>query len=200
MLALPAHVMKQLFRLHEQVVEPVNFRRGVGQPSALAHHCVKTVVMVGVEREEKRDDGIPGVGCDATHEIAAHHALGTCVRRRVDVEWFTIDDGGDRRRVEDAYVLRESGHDEVLVHGGNRTSGHGATGVDQHFQPFAEARCVETLVVSWLRAPPEIEVEDRCQLRCCRRGDNLCTDIEPAVRDELMQHLWREVRHELHEI
>ena len=61
MLAVESDVVEQLFRLHEQVVEPVDFRRGVGQPSTLAHHRVKTVVMVGVEREEQRDDRVPRV-------------------------------------------------------------------------------------------------------------------------------------------
>ena len=55
-------VMEQLFRRHQQVVEPVNFRRGVRQPSTPTHHRVKTVAMVGVEREEQRDDRVPRVG------------------------------------------------------------------------------------------------------------------------------------------
>ena len=61
MLAVHRQVVQQLFRLREQVVEPVHFRRGVGQPPALAHHRVETVAMVGVEREEQRDDRVPGV-------------------------------------------------------------------------------------------------------------------------------------------
>ena len=83
---------------------------GVGQPSTLTHHRVKTVVMVGVEREEKRDDRVPGVSRDSTYEIAAHLTLGTSVRRLVDVEWFTIECRGDRRRVENTDVPGESGN------------------------------------------------------------------------------------------
>ena len=37
---------------------------GVGQPATPAHHRVKTVVMVGVEREEQRHDRVPRVGPD----------------------------------------------------------------------------------------------------------------------------------------
>ena len=200
MLAVQGQVMQQLFRLHEQVVEPVDFWRGVGQPSTLTHHRVKAVVMVGVEREEKRDDRVPGVSRDSTHEIAAHFALGTLVRRHVDVGWFTIECRGDRRRIENAHVPGEPGNDEVLVHGCNGPRGHGAACVHQQFQPFAEALRVETLVVAWSSAPPQIEVEDRRQLRWCRRGDDLCTDIESAVPDELMQRLWRKVRHDSREV
>src|SRR5688572_21272972 len=104
--------MEQLFRLHEQVVEPVTFWCGVGQPSTLTHHRVKTVVMIGVERKEQRDDRVPGVSRDSTHEIAAHFALGTSVRRHVDVGGFTIECRGDHRRVENAYVPGEPGNDE----------------------------------------------------------------------------------------
>ena len=74
-----------------QVVEPVNFWRGVGQPSTLTHHRVKTVVMVGVEREEQPDDRVPRVSPDCPYEIAAHFALETSVRRRIHVNRSTID-------------------------------------------------------------------------------------------------------------
>src|SRR6185503_15187295 len=74
MLAVQGQVMKQLFRRREQVVEAVNFRRGVEQPSTLTHDRVKTVVMVGVQRKEQRDDRVPAVSRDSTHEIAAHFA------------------------------------------------------------------------------------------------------------------------------
>ena len=200
MLAVHGQVMKQLFRLHQQVVEPVHLRRGVGQPSTLTHHGVKPVVMVGVEREEKRDNRVPGVSRDSTHEIAAHFTLGTSVRGHVDVRWFTIERQGDRRRVEHAHVAGKPGNDEVLVHGCDGLRGHGAARVHQQFQPFAEALRVETLVVAWLSASPQIEIEDTRQLRWCRRGDDLCTDIESAVHDELMQRLWREVRHDSREM
>src|SRR6266545_2847934 len=186
--------MEQLLPHREQVVEPVNFWRGVGQPSTCTHHRVKTVVMSGVEREEKRDDRIPGVSPESTHEIAAYFALGTTpVRRHIDVGWFTIECRGDRRRVENAYKPGEPGNDEVLVHGCNYQRGHGAVCVHQQFQPFAEALHVETLVVARLSASPQIKVEDRRELRWCRRGDDLCTDIQSAAPNELMQRLWREV-------
>ena len=123
------------------------------------------------------------------------------MRRHVDVEslhhrrWLR-----DRRRVEDAYVPREPGDHEVLVHGGDGPRRHGAAGVDQQFEPFAEALRVETLVAARLSAAPEIEVEDRRQLRWCRRGDDLSTGVESAVPDQLMQRLWRKVRHHSREV
>jgi hypothetical protein len=88
----------------------------------------------------------------------------------------------------------------VLVHGGNRPRSHGVACVHQQFQPFAEALHVETLVLAWLSAPPQIEIEDRRQLCWGRRGDNLCTDIVSAIPDELMQGLWRELRHDSHDL
>ncbi len=146
--------MKQLFRLQEQVVEPVDFGRGVGQPSTPPHHRVKTVVMVGLEREENRDDRVPGVSRDSPQEIAAHFALGTSGRCHVAVGGFIFEGRRDRRRVKNAYVPGEPGHDEVLVHGGNGPRGHGTACVHQELQPFAEALRVESLVVAWLSAPP----------------------------------------------
>ena len=74
-LPVDGHVVEQLLRLHEQIVEPVDFRRGVGQPATPAHHRVKTVVMAGVEREEQRHDRVPRVGPDRAHQIAADLAL-----------------------------------------------------------------------------------------------------------------------------
>src|SRR6185436_11784466 len=107
---------------------------------------------------------------------------------------------GDRRGVENAYVPGKPGNDDVLVHGCKGPRRHCAVCVHQQFQPFAEALRVETLVMAWLSAPPQIEVEDRRELRWCRQGDDLCTDIESAVPNELMQRLWRKVRHDSHEI
>src|SRR5258706_3639265 len=99
--------------------------------------------MIGVEREEQRDDGVPGVSRDSTHKIAAHFAFGTLVRRLVDIEWLTIERGGDCRRVENAYVPGKAGDDEVLVHGGDDLRGHISACVHQRFQPLAEALRVE---------------------------------------------------------
>ena len=82
--------MEQLLRLHEQVVEAVDFRRGVGQPPTLAHDCVKTFGSVGNERDENGDDRVPPVSPDGTHEVAAHFALVTFVRRHLDVNRITI--------------------------------------------------------------------------------------------------------------
>jgi hypothetical protein len=63
-------------------------------------------------------------------------------------------------------------------------------------EPFAEAIVVEQDVVS--RAPrpvtPQIEVEQRGELRRRRRRDELAARIESAGQNELMQRLRREVR------
>ena len=56
------------------------------------------------------------------------------------------------------------------------------------------------LVVAWLRAPPQIGIEDQRQLRWRRGTDDLGTDIEPVTRDELMQGFWREVGHRSREM
>ena len=68
------------------------------------------------------------------------------------------------------------------------------------FEPFAEAIRVELLVAARLSAPPQIEVEDRRQLRWCCRGDELSAGVESAVPNELMQRLWRKMRHESREV
>ena len=90
---LPVHgnVVEQLLRLHEKVVEPVDFRHGVGQAATAAHHRVKTVGMGGVEREEQRHDRVPRVRPDRTHQIAANFALEDLRRRHVPVGRLVID-------------------------------------------------------------------------------------------------------------
>jgi hypothetical protein len=90
-LAVERDVMEQLFRLHQQVVEPVNFWPGVRQPLTLEHDRVKTIVIVGVERKQQRDDRVPRVSPDCTYDVATHFALETSVRRNIDVKRSTID-------------------------------------------------------------------------------------------------------------
>ena len=116
--------------------------------------------MVGLEREEQRHDRVPRVAGDPTHEIPADDPFRTSVRGRVDVRCFIINRRGNRGRVEHANVSGEPGDDEVLVHGGHRSRGDSGVCVHEHFHPVAEAVRVEMLVVAWLRAPPQIEVED----------------------------------------
>ena len=91
MLPVEGHIVEQLLGLHEKVVEPVDFRHGVGQPAAPAHHGVKTVAMVGVERDEQRHDRVPRVRPDRADQIAANLALEASGRRHVRVNQLIID-------------------------------------------------------------------------------------------------------------
>ena len=83
--------MEKLFRLDQEVVEPVNFWPGVRQPTTLTHDGVKTVVTVGLESKEQSEDCVPRVRPDCTYEVATHFALETSVRRHIVVNLFTID-------------------------------------------------------------------------------------------------------------
>ena len=143
--------MEQLFRLHEEIVEPVDLRRGVGQPSTLAHDGVKTLGSVGTEREEHGDDRVPGIGQDRADYVTTHFTLGTSVRRQVVVNHFTIKISGfgDRRGIEDADVPREPGNQEMIVHRRDGSRSPGATFVRQQFEPLAKPVHIEALFVVW---------------------------------------------------
>ncbi len=60
-------VLEVLLRCHQQIVEAVDLRSGVGQAAASLHHRVKVVVVLGIEREEKRDDRTPRIGSLRPH-------------------------------------------------------------------------------------------------------------------------------------
>ena len=68
-------VVEVLLRRHQQIVEAVDLRPGVGQAAASLHHRVKVVVVLGLERDEERDDRIPRIGSPRPHQIAAHFTL-----------------------------------------------------------------------------------------------------------------------------
>ena len=82
----------------------------------------------------------------------------------------------------------------MLVEGGDGACGYRVSGVDQHFEPVAEAIDIELVVASRLRVAPQIEVEQGRELRGRGRRDQLSARLEAAVLNELMQRLRREVR------
>ena len=155
--------------------------------------------MVGVERQEQRDDRVPGVSPDRTHQIAADFAFDASGRRHVRFNQLVIDQS-DRRRVEDAHVPREPGNHEVFVQVRDDPRRDFHAGVHQQFEPVTEAIRVELLVSPWLSVAPQVEVEDRRQLLGCRRGDELSTGVESTASNQLMQRLRREMRHQPREL
>ena len=154
MFSLERDIVQLLFRLHQQVVEPVDLRRGVGQSPASLHHRVEVVAMVGVEREKQRHDRVPRVGPARAHQIAAHFTLGAGEWRRVDVHRLIIARRGRREGcgIEDTDVAGESRNHQVLVDGGDGPCRHRVPGVHQQFEPFAEAVLIEPFVAPWLGA------------------------------------------------
>ena len=68
-------VLEVLLRCHQQIVEAVDLRPGVGQAAASLHHRMKVVVVLDIERDEERDDRIPRIGSPRPHQIAAHFTL-----------------------------------------------------------------------------------------------------------------------------
>jgi hypothetical protein len=89
----------------------------------------------------------------------------------------------------------EPGSHETIVHVRDGSSSLRATNVRQDFEPLAKPLCIETLVAVRFSAAPQIEIEDRRQLGWCCRSDDFSTGIQSALPDELMQRLWRKVRH-----
>ena len=194
-------VVKVLLRRPQQIVEAVDLRPGVGQAAASLHHRVKVVVVLGLERDEERDDRIPRIGSPRPHQIAAHFTLEPSHRRSfthrlVTICRLVITLGGwfEDARVEYTQVTAEADDHEVRVEGGDGACRHRVSGVHQHFEPFAEAIDIELFVASRLRVAPQIEVEQGGELRGRRGRDELAARIESAVLNELMQRLRREVR------
>ena len=173
--------------------------------------------MLGVERDQQRDDRVPRVGSPRTDDVAAHFTLepvaARIVLRRVDIHHIsfthrlvtihrlviTLGDWFEDARVEHTHVAGKSGDDDVRVEGGDRSCGHRVSGVHQHFEPFAEAIDVELPVASRPRGTPQIEVEQGGELRGGRRRDELAARLESTVANELMQRLRREVRNDARE-
>ena len=180
-------VLEVLLRCHQQIVEAVDLRPGVGQAAASLHHRVKVVVVLGLERDEERDDRIPRIGSPRPHQIAAHFTLEHVTARLAVHHVVAIDRlvitrccRFERARVEYTQVTGEADDHQVLVEGGDGACGHRVSGVHQHFEPFAEAIDIELFVASRLRVAPQIEVEQGGELRGRGRRDELAARIESA--------------------
>ena len=145
--------------------------------------------MGGVEREEQRHDRVPRVGPDRTHQIAANFTLEASGGRHVPVGRLVIDcfiltrlGRSDRQRIEDAQVPRKPGNHEVLVQGRHNPRRDGLAGVHQHFDPFSKAIHVELFVSPRPGVAPQVEVENRRQLRGCCGGDSSPRAWSPPCR------------------
>ena len=201
LLAFDRGVVQLLLRCHQQIVEAVDLRPGIGQAPASLHHRVKVVVVLDLERGEERDDRIPRVGSPPPHQIAGHFTLDHVTARlavhpvvtiyRLVVTRFRRF---ERARIEYTHVAGQAEDHQALVEGGDGACCHRLSSVHQHVEPFAEAIDVELFVASGLRVAPQIEVEQRGELRRRSRRDERDARIESAVLDELMQRLRREVR------
>jgi hypothetical protein len=133
--------------------------------------------VLGVERDQQRDERVPRVGSSRTDDVAAYFTFDPAasrimhrrvVHRRVDIHRIsfphrlvtirrlviTLGGGFEDARVEHTHVAGKSGDHQVLVEGGNRSCGQRATGVHQNFEPFAEAIDVEPMVASRPRVTP----------------------------------------------
>ena len=194
-------VVEVLLRLGQEIVETVHLRPGVGQAAASLHHLVKVVVVFGLQRDEERNDRIPPIGSLRPHQIAAHFTLDhvttrlavhllVAIHRLVITRFRRFE----RARVEYTDVPGEADDHQVLVEGGDGACSHRVSGVHQHFEPFAEAIDIELFVASRLRVAPQIELEQRGELRGRGGRDELAARIESAVLNEPMQSLRREVR------
>ena len=186
--------MEMLLRCEQQMVETVILRGGVGQAPASLHHRVKIVDVFALERDEQCDDGVPGVGAPRPYQVAAHFTLRQVGARLTVHLLVSIDDlvvallcRFECAGIKDTQVTGEAEDHDVFVERGNRARGHRLSGVDQHFNPFAEAADIELFVAPGLRVTPQIQVEQRRELRGCGRRDELAAGMEPLVLNELVQ-------------
>jgi hypothetical protein len=210
--------MEVLLRCQQQIVQAVGLRPGVGQTPATLHHGVEVVAVLGVERDQQRDDRVPRVGSPRTDDVAARFTLEPVAarivhRRVIDMHRISfthrlvtirrpvITLGGwfEDARVEHTHVAGESDDHQIRVEGGDRSCGHRASAVHQHFEPFAEAIDVELLVASRPRSSPPCSTSICGVTRGRRRRNELAARIESAEANELMQRLRREVRNNARE-
>ena len=118
--------------------------------------------MLGVERDQQRDDRVPRVGSPRTDDVAGHFTLEpvavrhstrhriSFTHRLVTINRLVITLGNwfEDARVEHTHVAGESDDHQLLVEGGDDSSGHRVFRFHQHFEPFAEAIDVELLVAA----------------------------------------------------
>ena len=71
---------------------------------------------------------------------------------------------------------------------------------DQDFEPFSETVRVELVVEPRMRMAPQVDIEQRRQLSGCRQGNELARRVEAVPLNQLMQRLWRELRHQSIEV
>ncbi len=166
--------MELLLGCHQQIVEAVDLRPGVGQAAASLHHRVKIVVVLDLERGEERDDRVPRIGSLRPHKVAADFTLDhvtarlavhlvVAIQRLVIARFRRFE----RAWVEYTQVAGKADDYQVLVEGGDGACCHRFSGIHQHVKPFAEAIDIELFVASRasrLRAP-QIKVEQRSELR-----------------------------------
>ena len=152
-----------------------------------------------IERDEERDDRIPRIGSPRPHQIAAHFTLEHVTARLAVHQVVSLDrlivclrDGFERTRVEHTQVAAQAKDHQPLIQCGHGACGDRISGVNQHLEPFTEALDIELLVVTWFGLAPQIEVEERRELRRRRRRDEFAARIEPAMQDELMQFFRRD--------
>ena len=186
---------------HQQIVEAIDLGPRVRQGTAALHHRVKAVVMLDLERDKERDDRVPRVRSPRPQQVAAHFAFEHVAACLAVHQVMTLDRFVVARccwfecaGVEHPQVTREPGDHQLGVEGGEGTGGHRISGVDEHLEPLAEAIDVELFVAPGPRVAPQIEIEQRGELRGCGRGHELAARLQPAARDESMQGLRREVR------
>ncbi len=76
-------VVEVLLRCQQQIVQAVDLRPGVGQAPAALHHGLEVVAVLGVERDQQRDDRVPRVGSPRTDDVAGHLTLERIAARTV---------------------------------------------------------------------------------------------------------------------
>ena len=87
-----------LIRDGEQIIQSIDLECGARQAPTAMHHTMEEALMLRVERAQRGDDGIPGVGAPGIDPIAADLASEHVI--------LGVNAGYE---IEDAHVLCEPG-------------------------------------------------------------------------------------------
>src|SRR5262249_17835285 len=88
MLAIEGKVEEVLRPIVEQIVQPIEFEAFVREMPAAAHHTMEVVRVIGLERCQQVDDGVPAVASRRFEQIATEFAAGFTAAPAF--KWFVV--------------------------------------------------------------------------------------------------------------
>ena len=202
LVAVDGQIEHVLVVVGHQIVEPVEFRPRVRKPPATAHHPMEELAMLGVEKQQQLDDGVPGIGAPRLDLVAADLALDPAAGPPVRIDQFAVERRvwSRGRDIADAQMLGHRGDHQVDVHAHELLRGDRGARLHQHFEPLPEAIRIELFVEARSGRPPQVEIEYGLQLIGRRQRDEIAAVLQSAGLDDPVQHLGLQAGNDLLEV